>query len=240
MKKFEMVNSFFNDSMSVDLSPLLENGIPRALTHPPLIINPSITHEHDGYYCQTIFIAEHIGSHVDAPYHIHAAMSKDTIDVAPVNALIGSAKVFDVSDLELKPGEVLKLEEIKRIEKEKDIIIKEKDIILVNFGYAKKYWSIKNWKYFSSNAPGLSKEIAKYFYHKKIKAIGSDTFACGTPTIDGKEGYCFIHNMLLKERIYLMECLQNLEKLPAEVFFVAAPLKIKNGSGSPIRALAFF
>ena len=45
----------------VDLSPLLENGAPKAPTHPSLVIHPTITHEHDGYFCQTIFLPEHIG-----------------------------------------------------------------------------------------------------------------------------------------------------------------------------------
>ena len=38
----------------VDLSPTLENDIPRWPTHPPLVIQPTGTHSHDGYYCQTI------------------------------------------------------------------------------------------------------------------------------------------------------------------------------------------
>ena len=32
----------------VDLSPTLENDIPRWPTHPPLVIQPTVTHSHDG------------------------------------------------------------------------------------------------------------------------------------------------------------------------------------------------
>ena len=53
----------------VDLSPTLENDIPRWPTHPPLVIQPTVTHAHDGYYCQTVFMGEHTGAHVDAPAH---------------------------------------------------------------------------------------------------------------------------------------------------------------------------
>lgn len=36
----------------------------------------------------------------------------------------------------------------------------------------------------------------------------------------------------------MIEELKNLDKLPTVCYFVATPLKIKNGSGSPIRPFA--
>lgn len=234
------ITRYFNSSTMVDLSPVLENGIPRAWSCPPLVVNPTMTHEHDGYFSQTVFLAEHLGSHVDAPYHIHADMPKDTIDVAPANALIGTGKLIDLSDLDLAPGEVASLSDVKRAEGRLEADIEENDVVLVNFGYARKYWSIKEWKFYSKNCPGLDEEVAKYLFSRKIKALGSDTFACGTPTADGKEEYCYIHHLLLRNKVYLMETLLNLDKLPGRFFFIALPLKFKGGSGSPIRALAFF
>ena len=240
MNSITAVQNFFKSLTCVDLSTLLENGIPRALTHPPFVINPTITHDHDGYYCQTIFMPEHIGTHVDAPSHMHPELKDDTIDVAQVDCLVGVAKVIDFSYLDAKPGQIVKFDEFIKVQNELKISIEEGDIVLFNFGYAKKFWSVKDWKFFGSNAPGLSKEIAEYLCLKKVKAIGTDTFAAGTPAVDGKESDCYIHKLALGSGIYLMECLMNLETLPGEVFFFAAPLKLKNGSGSPIRALAYY
>lgn len=230
------IMSFFRSRTVVDLSPVLENGIPHAWSCPPLVLNPTMTHEHDGYYSQTIFMAEHLGTHVDAPHHILADMPKDTIDMAPPTCLIGRAKLVDLSPLNLAPGQVASMADFNKAEKAS---IEEDDIVLVNFGYAQKHWSINNWRFYSGNCPGLDEAVAKYLLSKKIKALGSDTFACGTPAVDGKEAYCHIHHLLLRNRIYLMEFLQNLNKLPGEFFFAAIPFKFKNGSGSPIRALAF-
>jgi kynurenine formamidase len=38
----------------------------------------------------------------------------------------------------------------------------------------------------------------------------------------------------------IVECLAQLEKLPPRVFLFAAPLPIQNGSGSPLRPIAYF
>lgn len=38
----------------VDLAPMLGRGIPRWPTHPHLIIDPTVVHESDGYYCQNL------------------------------------------------------------------------------------------------------------------------------------------------------------------------------------------
>ncbi|MEJ2459215.1 MAG: cyclase family protein, partial [Novosphingobium sp.] len=48
------------------------------------------------------------------------------------------------------------------------------------------------------------------------------------------------HTLLHGAGRYGLQCLENLDKLPATgTMIVAAPLKIKDGSGSPLRVLAF-
>ena len=37
----------------VDLAPRLERGMPRFPTHPHTMIDPTVTHAHDGYYSHT-------------------------------------------------------------------------------------------------------------------------------------------------------------------------------------------
>jgi len=48
------------------------------------------------------------------------------------------------------------------------------------------------------------------------------------------------HEILLKQEIIIIENLANLEKLPLEFFFMALPLKIEAGSGSPVRAVGWY
>lgn len=237
----EQLSSIIRNAIIVDLSPILENDIPHFPTHPPLVIHPTMTHNHDGYYCQSIFMPEHIGAHVDAPIHIHPEKSEETIDTASLDSFIGRAVVLDLTDIGLGAGEYATEKDIRKAEKDRELNIKKGDIVLINFGWQKKHWTKgKEWSFYAGNSPGLDENVAHYLISKGIKAIGTDTIACGTAIKGSKEEYCWIHKLLLSKHIYLMECLTNLDLLPAEVFFIALPLKIKNGSGSPIRPIALY
>jgi len=239
VESLQKISEILKNSRFVDLTVLLENGIPRWPSHPHLVIDQTVTHEHDGYYCQSINMAEHTGTHVDAPYHSHEDLSAKTIEKIKIDSLIGTCKVIDFSTREWKPGERLKLSEVKEYLLENKLDIEKDDIVLFNFGWLDKYWTnTSEWKYYSMNQPGMDEELADYLIEKNIKAVGTDTIAVGTPVVDGVSEVCYFHEKVLRKDIYLMECLENLKELPKECLFIAAPLKIVNGSGSPIRALA--
>ncbi len=55
--------SLIGGMRSVDLAPKLERGMPIFPTHPHLVIDPTVVHRRDGYYCQSISMAEHTGCH---------------------------------------------------------------------------------------------------------------------------------------------------------------------------------
>jgi len=230
----------------VDLSPLIENGIPRWPTHPPVIISQTMTHNHDGFYCQNLSMPEHTGAHVDAKSHMHSDSPELTIDKVPVNYLFGKCKIVHLEHLNLKPGDMADAAAISAWEKSSGEKIQEDDIVIVNFGWLKKHWRKDGeWAYYSTNQPGLTKDAADLFLERKIRVLGSDTTACGTPIIDGKSVLdepkphgCWIHTTVLGAGILLVECLANLEQLPDTCYFMAAPLKISRGSGSPLRAAA--
>ncbi|KPU62973.1 cyclase [Thermococcus sp. EP1] len=77
----------------------------------------------------------------------------------------------------------------------------------------------------------LSEESAKHLVNLGIKAIGIDK-----PSIDRDFR---AHRVLLANEVVIFENLVNLEKLIGKEFtFIGVPLKIKNGSGSPVRAFA--
>lgn len=228
-----------NEFEVVDLSPTLENDIPRWPTHPPLVIQPTVTHPHDGYYCQTIFMGEHTGAHVDAPAHQVPAMMESTIETYPADYICGRAVVYDLGSLNAKPGQRITREQILGLEERMSVRAGERDIVLLNYDWF-RYWTTQgDWKYYAKNEPGLAEDAVALFAERKVRAVGSDTIACDTPVIAGEELESYAHHMhWLPNHILIMEELQNLEKLPEECYFVAVPLKIKNGSGSPIRPFA--
>ena len=88
--------------------------------------------------------------------------------------------------------------------------------------------------YFMKN-PGLAVSAAKYLASKKINLVGIDS-----PSIDlGKDGKFSVHHVLAKNNILIVENLANLDKINPEKFhLIIAPLKLKNATGSPVRAMA--
>ena len=225
----------------VDLSPLLERGIPNWPMHPPLVIDKAREKERDGYYCQLLMISEHTGTHVDAPVHFHPQMANASIDCFAPDNLIAPAVVYDFYDRNLQPGELITRAMVEQYERDHGVAVGAGEIALINFGWMQRYWrtdSKSTW--FVKNAPGIAEDAVIFFKERGIRAIGCDTVACDMAVVDG-QGLETPGHILhwLPNRILIIEMLTNLDKLSPRCLFVATPLKIKEGSGSPIRPLAF-
>src|SRR5215212_7897923 len=140
----------------VDLSATLENDIPRWPTHPPLVVHHTLSHAHDGYFSNTIFAPEHIGTHCDAPAHSHANLPEQTVDRLATDAMMGPAVVIDLSPLDLQAGEMRRKEVILEWEAAHGLI-QRGDIVLLNFGWLRRHWRTDDqWVYYGKNSPGLS------------------------------------------------------------------------------------
>ncbi len=84
--------------------------------------------------------------------------------------------------------------------------------------------------------PGLHPDAAKWIVaNRPIKAIGIDT-----ASIDFGQSTLFeSHRTLYDKNIPAFENLTNLDRLPAQgAHVIALPMKIKGGSGAPLRAVA--
>ncbi len=94
-----------------------------------------------------------------------------------------------------------------------------------------------NKKFYFTNNPGLSKSATDYLVSKKINLVGIDS-----PSIDlGIDKSFTAHKILAKNDILIVENLSNLEKIPnLEFNFIILPLKLKDATGSPVRAIATY
>lgn len=239
MAHWEVLDKYLKGSKIVDLSPTLERGMPKFPTHPAIVIDQTVTHEHDGYYCQTLNLGEHSGAHVDCPAHIIPSMMDKTVETYPANMLFGPAIKYDLYKIGAVAGERITKADILGLEEEMQDSAKEGDIVLLDFGWM-QYWSCDSrWKHFAMDEPGLAEDAVALFAERKVKAVGSDTIACDTPMTNGKEDYSYGHKEYwLPKEIFIMEMIANMDQLPTRSYFMAIPLKIKNGSGSPIRPFA--
>ena len=87
---------------------------------------------------------------------------------------------------------------------------------------------------FLEDWPGLSGEAAEYLVGKGVSLVGCDTLAIDATVSTENPA----HYALLGNEVYIVENLKNLDRLPPFCLFLALPLKIKGGSGSPVRAVA--
>lgn len=187
--------------------------------------------------------AEHGGTHLDAP--VHFAQGKRSMDEIPVDQLIGPAVVVDVrqqasSDVDYQ----ITTEDFIKWESEHGKL-PVGVIVLLRTGFG-AYWPDKL-RYLGTaergpeavaqlHFPGLHPDAAKWLVtERKIHAIGLDT-----PSIDFGQSTLFkSHQILFQQNIPAFENLANLDKLPAQGFLVVAlPMKIKSGSGGPLRIAA--
>ena len=188
--------------------------------------------------------AEHGGTHIDAP--IHFAKGAQTVDQVPLENLVGSAIKIDVSKNALNnPDYLITIDDIKAWEEKHNMQIPDGSIVLLQTGFATYYPN--KVKYMGTNErgeqaiellhfPGLSPEAANWLVeNRKINSIGIDT-----PSIDyGQSQYFKSHVALMTNNIPAFENLTNLDQLPEKDFtIVALPMKIKGGSGSPLRIIA--
>lgn len=199
-----------------------------------------------GYYYSAYNFsgAEHGGTHIDSP--IHFAEGKKTVDQIEVNNLIGEAVKIDVSAKTAADRDYqITVEDIRAWETANGKI-PEWSIILFQTGFAAKWPDKKAYLGTDQNGPdavkelhfpGLHPDAAKWLVeNRKFKAVGIDTASIdhGQSTMFGS------HVALMTNDIPAFENVANLDKLPAKGFHILAlPMKIKDGSGAPLRITGF-
>ena len=179
----------------------------------------------DGYNLELLFLSSHSGTHMDAPYHF--LEKGKTIEKIPATRLATNAILIK---LKKTANSVISKKDILQFES-KNGKIPNHSTVVFSTGWS-RYLEKKF--YFEKN-PGLSIDAAKYLASKKINLVGIDS-----PSIDlGTDSKFSVHHILSKNNILIVENLTNLDKIKSTNFkFVVLPLKLKNATGSPVRAIA--
>ena len=196
------------------------------------------------YYAANNFrMAEHGGTHLDAP--IHFAAGKRTVDQIPVDQLIGTAVVIDAASAASANADYrVSVSDFEAWEKQHGRI-PDHAIVLLRTGYD-RFWPDAA-RYLGTDErgadavkklhfPGLDPDAAKWLVvNRTVRAIGLDT-----ASIDYGQSTLFESHRILYERdIPAFENLAGLDKLPpVGAIVIALPMKIAGGSGGPLRAIA--
>ncbi len=217
----------------IDLSHTLEEGIPAWPTHARFSSTLYESQElgdvatHHG-----LTISEHTGTHMDAPLHfVPEGPAHYGTDEIPLERLAGRAATIEATDL--GSDDLLTVDHIASWEREHGPI-ERGDRVLVRYGWDSRWTTGLEGRRFLEDWPGLSGDAAEYLVGKGVALVGCDTLAvdaAGSPENPA-------HHALLGNEVYVVENLKNLDRLPPFSLFLALPLKIRGGSGSPVRAVA--
>ena len=217
----------------VDLSHTLEEAIPAYPTHARFGKTLYESYEYgDAARHYGLTMSEHTGTHMDAPLHfISEGPAHYGTDEIPLGRLAGRAATIGATDL--GADDLVKVGYIEAWEEE-HAPIEAGDRVLIRYGWDLRWATGPEGRRFLEGWPGLSGEAAQYLVGKGVTLVGCDTLAIDAAVSTEHPA----HYALLGSEVYIVENLKNLDRLPPFCLFLALPLKIKGGSGSPVRAVA--
>ena len=196
------------------------------------------------WYWNEIRMGEHTGTHFDAPIHwvtgsTLPASACDTIEAAK---FVGPAVVIDIT-AEVSTDEDFLLEpEHFRNWEEKHGTIPPATWVLVRSGWSKRYDTDRflNVRGDGPHSPGLSPAAVRFLaYGRDVMGLGVETLGTDAGQAGGFDPPFPAHTIMHGAGKFGLASLCNLELLPETgAILIAAPLKLKAGSGSPVRALA--
>jgi len=225
-------HNLLKDYKVVDLSHVFEEGMPRPQV--PYGHIPWKSHERgDAFNTFMFLVFEHAGTHVDAPIHL-GGVQGPTIDKLPPESWMGPLCVLDMTYK--KERDFVSAQEVRDWEKKNGRITKG-EIVIINYGWEQRWTTsrgVEHQPYLHDN-PGLSEEAARLLVERGVKLVGADT-----PTIDSDaDPEEHAHRVLLPAGVLILENACNLGSLPPRgAFFIGLPLKIGDGTGCPVRAVA--
>lgn len=220
----------------VDLTLEIYDGLKSYLTHPSIVIRPESTFENsghryvapcEGFESRFLEMSDHSGTHIDAPLHfIRGASSTAEMDLT---RCIGQAICIDVTPFKSAKDEVT-YDMLESAIQAQGLTVAPNSIVLVRTRSAQ--WGEEG--FFEDGAFHVS--VGDWLIEKGIKCIGIDLANIDTHDNMGRS----VHMKILPKDIYIVENLVSLEQLPLhEPFqFMALPLKLKNATASPVRAVA--
>jgi len=253
--------ALLQSSKIYDLAQPYFIGMPHHPVHPPYLFG--LVKKHGEYVTsagassasEALALGGHVGTHIDALCHfsregklhdgVEVAQSYsgglERLSVDTMGPIFRRGVLLDIAGhqrVDVLPIDfTITPEHLDAAARDQRVEVRSGDVVLLRTGWA-RYWEDPA-RYISQvRGPGPGDAGARWISAKGAFAAGSDTVAfefVPAPTMPA-------HVHLLVERgIHIIECL-NLEQLAAdrvyEFVFVAAPLKIRGGTGSPIRPLA--
>ncbi|MEM7569810.1 MAG: cyclase family protein [Pseudomonadota bacterium] len=196
------------------------------------------------WYWNEFTLNEHTGTHFDAP--IHWVTGKDlpnaSVDLLPAESFIAPVCVVDCSaEIKANPGFILTKEFLMTWEETHG------QIEAGSWLFMRSDWrkiadpnNYTNMQEDGGHSPGPDTACVQWMIEER-DVLGFGTECIGT---DAGQAFAFeppypCHTLMHGAGKYGLQCMTNLDLLPAKgALIISPPLKIEDGSGSPLRVLA--
>ena len=194
-----------------------------------------------GWYWNNISFGEHTGTHFDAPIHWHTGkdLPNNAVDTLPLEHMIAPAHVIDCSREATENPDFLLTRKVVESWEDLHGRVKEGHWVLMRTDWSKRgpreYADLME---DGAHTPGPNPDVMEWLV-KERGIIGFGTETIGTDAGQANPPFP-AHHFLHGSGRYGLQCLCNLDQLPSSgAVLMTAPLKILNGSGGPLRVLAF-
>ncbi len=225
----------------IDLSQEIYTGMPMFPGMPEVEITVHASHEQwEGITdsdvvspaVNRLVLGEHTGTHVDAINHMARQYRGQSIDTLPLTMFYTEGICLDLSHK--GPRELIEPIELERALAAAGLEIKRGDTVLLYTDHYRRAFGTAEWEH----GPGISGEAARWLGQQQIAAFGVETMAPGVRKVSNKE----VHHICGELGFTHYENLINLHQLigRGRFRFIGLPLKIRGGTGSPVRAVAVF
>lgn len=204
-----------------DLTLTVRHGMRGVAIEPHTRIDP------DGYNTTNLHLYSHSGTHIDAPLHFLDGGS--TIDRWSLAQLVGPAHVIDLSSVEPHGMHTVA-----------DLLPHTAAVTPGCRLLLRTDWSLHaDLADYRPDMPRISAALARWLVERQVALVGVETPSVASLRPENKAELTEVHRTLLGGGIVIVESLTNLRELRQQtVEFIALPLKIDGGDGSPVRAIA--
>ncbi|RKF16121.1 cyclase family protein [Roseovarius spongiae] len=190
----------------------------------------------DGYNVFNLSIAEHTGTHIDAPLHFSADGA--SVDEIPVSSLVAPLCVIDIAARAAEDADAQLTPDDLKAWMDANGEIPDGACVALYSGWAAKVGGdgFRNFDGEAMHFPGFHIEAAEML----MEETGAKSIAVDTLSLDfGKSPDFAVHYAWLPSGRFGIECVANLDKMPAKgaTLVIGAP-KHKGGTGGPARVLA--
>jgi arylformamidase len=205
--------------------PIIDLSLPITNAMPGVEISDAKLLEMDGWNASTLKLYSHCGTHIDAPRHF--VSNGHTLDEHDLNKLVGPARVIN-----LAPASPRQLLSVDDMAPHASYIVPGSRLLLRTDWY-KRYGTPA----YRHELPRISLELAQWLVAREVALVGVEPPSVAD--VNNLQELTEVHQALFRGQVVIVEGLAYLDQLTTDlVEFIALPLKVMGGDGSPVRAVA--